>query len=78
MVKNSHYLYRMTVLFTISLLASLVPRSVLINNMLPVIVSAAKDKVGTRVGTGVWVGGWHPKYKSRVLCVGPSLAVEKV
>lgn len=45
MMKNSHYLYRMTVLLAMSLLASIVPQDVLINNMLPVIISASKDKV---------------------------------
>lgn len=50
MMKNSHYLYRMTVLLAMSLLASIVPQDVLINNMLPVIISASKDKV--RAGQG--------------------------
>ena len=45
MIKNQHYLYRMTVLMAISMLASIVSQDVLINSMLPVIVSAAKDKV---------------------------------
>ena len=45
MIKNQHYLYRMTVLMAISMLASVVSQDVLINSMLPVIVSAAKDKV---------------------------------
>lgn len=45
MIKNQHYLYRMTVLLAISMLASVVSQDVLINSMLPVIVSAAKDKV---------------------------------
>ena len=38
MIKNQHYLYRMTVL-----MASVVSQDVLLNSMLP--VSAAKDKV---------------------------------
>lgn len=45
MIKNPHYLYRMTVLVAISMLASIVSRDVLINHMLPVIISASKDKV---------------------------------
>ncbi|KAG1671645.1 hypothetical protein FOA52_006876 [Chlamydomonas sp. UWO 241] len=45
MINNGHYLYRMTVLLCISLLATVVPGDVLINSMLPVIVGASKDKV---------------------------------
>jgi serine/threonine-protein phosphatase 2A regulatory subunit A len=48
MIKNQHYLYRMTVLMAISMLASVVSQDVLINSMLPVILSAAKDKVRSR------------------------------
>ncbi len=45
MIKNPHYLYRMTVLQAISALSSIVSRDVLMSTMLPVIINAAKDKV---------------------------------
>lgn len=46
MIKNPHYLYRMTVLVAISTLASIVSTDVLCTTMLPVILGAARDKVG--------------------------------
>lgn len=45
LIKNPHYLYRMTVLVAISTLASIVSQDVLCNLMLPVLTTAAKDKV---------------------------------
>lgn len=45
MVKNPHYLYRMTMLLAISMLASIVPHDVLVGQMMPVILNSAKDKV---------------------------------
>lgn len=42
MVRNPHYLYRMTVLSAISSLASFVPTDVLCNQMLPVLTACAK------------------------------------
>ena len=48
MARNSHYLYRMTMLLALSLLASIVSHDVLVSHMLPVILSSAKDKVRTQ------------------------------
>lgn len=48
MIKNPHYLYRMTMLYTISLLATIVHHDVLVGQMLPVILNASKDKVRPR------------------------------
>jgi hypothetical protein len=45
MVKNPHYLYRMTVLGAVAALASYVPKDVLRGTLLPVVVQCAKDKV---------------------------------
>jgi serine/threonine-protein phosphatase 2A regulatory subunit A len=45
MIKNPHYLYRMTVLVTISLLAPVVGSEATCQTMLPVVISAAKDRV---------------------------------
>ncbi len=45
MIKNPHYLYRMTMLQAISMLASIVSTDVLVSQMLPVILNASKDKV---------------------------------
>jgi serine/threonine-protein phosphatase 2A regulatory subunit A len=45
LIKNPHYLYRMTVLLAISMLATIVGQDALNNLMLPVITAAAKDKV---------------------------------
>jgi len=45
MARNSHYLYRMTMLLSLSLLAPLVSHDVLVSQMLPVVLAAAKDKV---------------------------------
>ena len=45
MVNNSHYLYRMTILSAVAALAPAVSHDVLCNNMLPVVISCAKDKV---------------------------------
>ena len=47
MMNNPHYLYRMTVLVAVAALAPVVSHDVLCNSMLPVVVSAAKDKVRT-------------------------------
>ncbi len=44
MIKNPHYLYRMTVLVTISLLAPVVGSEATCQTMLPVVISAAKDR----------------------------------
>jgi hypothetical protein len=46
MVKNPHYLYRMTVLGAVAALAGYVKPDVLKGTMLPVVVQCAKDKVG--------------------------------
>lgn len=45
MVKNPHYLYRMTVLVAISSLANYVSQEVFVSTMLPVLVQCAKDRV---------------------------------
>ena len=45
MMNNPHYLYRMTVLLAIASLAPVVSHDVLCDSMLPVVLSAAKDKV---------------------------------
>jgi serine/threonine-protein phosphatase 2A regulatory subunit A len=45
MIKNPHYLYRMTVLVAISSLANYVSQEVFVSSMLPVLVSCAKDRV---------------------------------
>lgn len=45
MIKNPHYLYRMTVLVAISSLANYVSRDVLCGIMLPAIIMCAKDRV---------------------------------
>lgn len=45
MVKNPHYLYRMTVLLAIASLASFVSQDVFVGTMLPVLVGCAKDRV---------------------------------
>ena len=45
MMDSPHYLYRMTVLVAVAALAPVVSHDVLCNSMLPVVVSAAKDKV---------------------------------
>jgi serine/threonine-protein phosphatase 2A regulatory subunit A len=45
LARNSHYLYRMTMLLALSLLASIVSHDVLVSQMLPVILTSAKDKV---------------------------------
>ncbi len=45
MVKNPHYLYRMTVLLAIASLASYVSPDVFVGTMLPVLVGCAKDRV---------------------------------
>ncbi len=50
LIKNPHYLYRMTVLGAISMLASIVGSDVLCNLMLPVLTTAAKDKVRASQG----------------------------
>ncbi len=50
MVNNSHYLYRMTILSAVAALAPAVSHDVLCNNMLPVVISCAKDKVDTYLG----------------------------
>lgn len=48
LVKNPHYLYRMTMLVAVSMLAPILSHDVLVGHMLPVILSASKDKVGGR------------------------------
>lgn len=45
MINNPHYLYRMTVLLAVASLAPVVSHDVLCNTMLPVVLTAAKDKV---------------------------------
>ncbi|MCO5555545.1 hypothetical protein L7F22_009090 [Adiantum nelumboides] len=45
MINNSHYLYRMTILNAISLLAPVMGAEVTCQTMLPVVVNAAKDRV---------------------------------
>ncbi len=67
LIKNPHYLYRMTVLVALSMLATIVSQDVLCNLMLPVITNAAKDKVGrawARRGEG-----------GLMLCGGPAALV---
>jgi serine/threonine-protein phosphatase 2A regulatory subunit A len=44
MISNQHYLYRMTVLYAISLLAPVVGSEVTCQTMLPVVINAAKDR----------------------------------
>lgn len=44
MIQNQHYLYRMTVLYTISLLAPVVGAELFCQTMLPVVINAAKDR----------------------------------
>lgn len=48
MIKNPHYLYRMTVLAALAALANNVPSDVLVGAMLPTILTLAKDKVWAR------------------------------
>lgn len=45
MIENRHYLYRMTILVAISLLAPIVGNEVVNESMLPVLMAAAKDPV---------------------------------
>lgn len=45
MIGNPHYLYRMTILVAISMLAPIVGNEVVNESMLPVLVVAAKDPV---------------------------------
>lgn len=56
MARNSHYLYRMTMLLALSLLASIVSHDVLVAHMLPVILNSAKDKVRMRTFSCACVG----------------------
>jgi len=66
MVKNPHYLYRMTVLVAISSLANYVSQEVFVGTMLPVLVQCAKDRVPNvkfnvakvRRGVCALVTGW--------------------
>lgn len=44
MINNPHYLYRMTVLVAISLLAPVVGPEATCQTMLPVVINAAKDR----------------------------------
>lgn len=44
MVNNPHYLYRMTVLQAISLLAPVMGSEITHSKLLPVIVTASKDR----------------------------------
>lgn len=43
-INNPHYLYRMTVLVAISLLAPVVGAEATCQTMLPVVINAAKDR----------------------------------
>lgn len=43
-INNPHYLYRMTVLVAISLLAPVVGSEATCQTMLPVVINAAKDR----------------------------------
>ena len=71
MIKNPHYLYRMTVLAAISSLATIVSADVVCNSMLPVILGAAKDKVcgGGRGEGGVVLGATKDGSGSTNSCV---------
>jgi serine/threonine-protein phosphatase 2A regulatory subunit A len=44
MINNPHYLYRMTILRAISLLASVVGPEVTCSKLLPAVVTASKDR----------------------------------
>ena len=44
MINNGHYLYRMTILNAISLLAPVMGAEVTCQTMLPVVIEAAKDR----------------------------------
>jgi serine/threonine-protein phosphatase 2A regulatory subunit A len=61
MIKNPHYLYRMTMLYTISLLATIVHHDVLVGQMLPVILNASKDKVSAGEHLGHPSVDWETK-----------------
>lgn len=43
-INNPHYLYRMTVLHSVSLLAPVLGSEVTCSTMLPVVINAAKDR----------------------------------
>ena len=45
MVKNPHYLYRLTVLSTVAKLAPVVGKDVTVARLLPVVIDCAKDRV---------------------------------
>ncbi|KAK6242831.1 hypothetical protein SCA6_008220 [Theobroma cacao] len=45
MVNNSHYLYRMTILRAISLLAPIMESEITCSKLLPVVINASKDRV---------------------------------
>lgn len=44
MINNPHYLYRMTILRAISLLAPVMGAEITCSKLLPVVISASKDK----------------------------------
>mmetsp|Transcript_15064 Transcript_15064/g.35892 ORF Transcript_15064/g.35892 Transcript_15064/m.35892 type:complete len:105 (-) Transcript_15064:1139-1453(-) len=45
MINNQHYLYRMTVLIAVGLLAPVVGSDTVCNTMLPAVVGCSKDRV---------------------------------
>jgi len=55
MLRNPHYLYRMTVLGAIAALSSYVSADVLRGTMLPAVIECAKDKVGRAGCWGLWL-----------------------
>lgn len=44
MINNPHYLYRMTVLHVISLLAPVMGSNITCSKLLPVVISSSKDR----------------------------------
>jgi hypothetical protein len=44
MINNPHYLYRMTILHAISLLAPVMGSEITCSKLLPVVINAAKDR----------------------------------
>ena len=48
MINNGHYLYRMTILNAISLLAPVMGAEVTCQTMLPVVIEAAKDRYANK------------------------------
>ncbi|MBA0831055.1 hypothetical protein Goarm_015545 [Gossypium armourianum] len=45
MINNPHYLYRMTILHAISLLAPVMGSDITCSKLLPVVINASKDRV---------------------------------